>query len=490
MRNFDTSFALALVIALLFSFPFNGAAKVILIEVVGELSIDTTELETFDSALTQGQLSSFPQSSGVTELDFLLGHHVSTTVETPKAKKMERTLEKLGLLELDTTPQQQSGKLSEGYAQKDVSLEHTSDLDDQDNYLTNLAGFGSQLQILTANVHSETKTVLTNFPLDTTNDLLGNGLSNGFSKTQLRFSSEVSNPSSSANDYVEFLLESPVERVKPINTLTSLEKIIKFPLDSTSDDDQNGLTDGLDLASINLQYHKHSGVSQHLDDYLVILDVFPHDNYQPFNTTQVNAIFSQLKLDTTKNSELSGLSEGFEKTRLVMSDFDHSIVKFADDDFFYLLHTVTTDPLVLKQLELSKLFVSQFTLDTTQDSDGDGLTDGFENRFVALDFSLIDSDGDGLSDHLNLIGELHTPVGKVSSSIETFKIDSISTNALILSVKGQFQTGDTVHVLQTSNFLEWRTVFSATSTADGSAEYSFAVPTTDVQGFFRIVLVE
>ena len=107
----------------------------------------------------------------------------------------------------------------------------------------NLAGFGSQLQILTANVHSETKTVLTNFPLDTTNDLLGNGLSNGFSPTQLLFL-QTKLFFISANNYVEFLLiGSPVEGVKPINTLTIPNKLNKFPLDSKVIDDQNGLTE-------------------------------------------------------------------------------------------------------------------------------------------------------------------------------------------------------------------------------------------------------
>ncbi len=490
MLKFKTSFLFKLIICLLFNFSIDGGAKDVYIEVIGKLSIDTTDIEISASKLTSGQLNRVPNSDEFTLLDLLKGHRAQNKVETPVAITEARTVEYYGVITLDTTSQLTDVQLSEGYASNNVELGYGSETDNRDSYLLNLVGFDGQLKRNQEYSISETKTVLTSLELDTTVDSHMRGLSDGFSQTQIRFSSQATISNNPANEYIQFLQNSPIERSEAITESVSYERITALTLDSTNDNNLNGVSDGFELTSLNLEYHKQIGGSHSVDDYLGILEIIPKGDHQVLKRTEVNDISFGFTLDTSNDANESGLSDGFENTKIFLSGLDHSFGDFLDEDFFLFLHSGATDSVILKQFEVNSHLFSEFTLDTTQDSDGDGITDGAEARFVALDFDLFDSDGDGLSDQLNLIGEFHKPLPPVTSAIESFKIDSLRPNAMILLINGQFSIGDTIHVLQTSDFLEWKTIFSATSTTDGPVEYSFAVPLTDAQGFFRIVLAE
>ncbi len=123
-------------------------------------------------------------------------------------------------------------------------------------------------------------------------------------------------------------------------------------------------------------------------------------------------LVAAIKLDTTGDTDEDGLSDGEESFRYgtFVNRADSDLDGISDfQELFDGLNALNIVPRVSKALQL----VAGFTLDTTPDQDGDGLSDGRESESIGTRPLLRDSDFDGVGDFAELLdgrSPLRSPV--------------------------------------------------------------------------------
>lgn len=266
------------------------------------------------------------------------------------------------------------------------------------------------------------------------------------------------------------------------------ELIAAVRLDTTSDLDKDGLSDGFEQSrsgtSITLVDSDGDGV----DDFEEIFKGLNPLNIIPVITRTLELI-AGLKIDTTPDQDQDSLSDGFE-TRIVGTHplapdtnfngiLDFSELLNGGNPFFESPKLVTTS---------RNAFAAGFLLDTTDDSDQDGLSDGFENNVSMTDFRLIDTDKDGESDGIEVFNNTN-PLDQSNTGVPVrvqFGIRSIDSQFFTLYLEG---TGHTEVIVYSSNDLKtWTELTKFEFNQGDSFIQDFKVPTEFLFEFFRVVV--
>jgi len=185
---------------------------------------------------------------------------------------------------------------------------------------------------------------------------------------------------------------------------TTLELISQISLDTTGDTDGDRLSDGLERIVFGLNPELADSDGDDLSDFFELLrQTNPLQHAAP-DTTATLELIASLQLDTTEDSDDDRLSNGLERVVLgldpLLADSDGD----GESDFAEILRGLnalspeTAAPIV-KTLEL----LASLSLDTTDDSDGDGLTDGAESNRWFTSVNLADSDLDGVLDFREIL---------------------------------------------------------------------------------------
>lgn len=327
---------------------------------------------------------------------------------------------------------------------------------------------------------------LTSMGLDTTTKQESVGLSNGYvsKHPSLIYSDEINvRPDNLVNliGYVGEVVSSEDLLVSESRTiLTSLA------LDTTQKSEIDGFSEGFvhSKPSLNTESLQSAEKSNQFINFLWNL---PNTNNKVVNQSGIFELITSFVLDSTNDQDKDKLSEGFELNTIGLEFYRLENDGNDVDDYLGLISGYSKPQILTLESNRVADIYANFLLDTTNDTDGDGLSDGFEARFASLDYNILDSNGDGIADKIDLIGQLVSPPSHKQDRTAILEITSSAKDHLTLSIRGKFLMNDTIEVLQTSDFLKWETVFSATIT-DETDEYLFAVPTTDAKGFFRIIL--
>lgn len=489
--KFNLNLPILCFLFLIANFPCDAVSKNVRLEVLAQLSIDTTAIQPSTGDLTLGRLNNMPSDDGRTSLDILKGVGEREIENVLEPLNRQVAIQKITFMGLDTTTKQESVGLSIGYVSKNPSLIYNDKISVRPGNLVNLVGDVGEAVSSEDLLVSESRTVLTSMSLDTTKDSKIEGFSKGFVHSKPSLHPENLQSVDEENQLINFLGNLPYTNNKVVNQSGIFELITSFALDSTNDQDQDGISSGFELNTIGLEFYRLENDGKDVDDYLGLISGYFKPQIITLEINRGADIYSNFSLDTTDDANANELSNGFEKTKTFTSNQIDTSLNLNFEDTFLYLHQVQTIPSIIKQLDRSVVALNQFQLDTTNDTDGDGLSDGFEARFASLDYNIFDSNGDGMADKIDLIGQLVSPPSHKQDRTVSLEIISSAKDHLTLSIRGEFLMNDTIEVLQTSDFLKWESVFSATTTttaADGTDEYLFAVPTTDAKGFFRIIL--
>jgi hypothetical protein len=270
--------------------------------------------------------------------------------------------------------------------------------------------------------------------------------------------------------------------------------IASVQLDTTIDTDKDGLTDGEESfrfgTSILLADTDQDGESD-------FAEILKGDNPLSLLIPTVNRVLhlvAALKVDTTPDFDKDGLSDGVESeltgTHPLIPDTDFDGVYDLDEilgqgngnPFRFPVRLVTAQRVVQ---------AGGFLLDTTPDTDQDGLTDGYEQNVSMTDFRLKDTDMDNIDDGLEVImgtNPLDIIIIDPPSSL-VFGIQEVSDDAIILYFTG---TGNPVIQLYGSKDLKtWDLIDTLVVEGDDSF-YSnqISIPLNSDAEFFRAVIAE
>ncbi|MCD8535349.1 MAG: hypothetical protein LR011_11425 [Verrucomicrobia bacterium] len=259
-------------------------------------------------------------------------------------------------------------------------------------------------------------------------------------------------------------------------------------LDTTSDLDKDGLSDGFEQYQTGTSISLLDSDGDGIDDFEEIFKGLNALNIVPVLTRTLELIAS-LKIDTTPDQDQDLLSDGFE-TRIVGThpltpdtDFngisDFSDLLNGDNPFFESPKLVTTS---------RNAFAAGFRLDTTDDSDQDGLSDGFENNVSITDFRLVDTDKDGASDGIEVFNNTN-PLDESNTGVPVrvqFGIRSIDARFITLYLEG---TGRVDIILYSSSDLKkWSELTQFEFNESDSFKQDIQVPIEFLHEFFRVVV--
>lgn len=290
---------------------------------------------------------------------------------------------------------------------------------------------------------------------------------------------------------VAFHQQTPAQSViKSERTL-----IASIQLDTTIDTDKDGLSDGEESflfgTSILLADTDKDGESDLVE---ILKGGNPLDLVIPPPVSRVLNLVASLKVDTTPDVDKDGLTDGeeseFTGTHPLIPDTDFDGVYDLDEflgqgdgnPFRFPVRQVTAQRVVQ---------VGGFLLDTTPDTDRDGLTDGYEMNVSMTDFRLRDTDKDNIDDGLEvLLGT--NPLGIIiidPPSSLVFGIQEVSDDSITLFFTG---TGNPVIQLYGSpDLVTWDLI--DTVTVEGNDSFystQIKIPLELDAEFFRAVIAE
>lgn len=279
-------------------------------------------------------------------------------------------------------------------------------------------------------------------------------------------------------------------------SVTRSERILitSVQLDTTIDTDRDGLSDGEESfhygTSILLADTDQDGESD-------LAEILKGGNPLSLLIPTVNRVLhlvAALKVDTTLDSDRDGLTDGVESevtgTHALIPDTDFDGVYDLDEflglgdgnPYRFPVRLVTAQRVVQ---------AGGFLLDTTPDTDQDGLSDGYEQNVSMTDFRLKDTDKDNIDDGLEVImgtNPLDIIIIDPPSSL-VFGIQEVSDDAIILFFTG---TGNPVIQLYGSRDLKtWDLIDTLIVEGDDSF-YSnqISIPLNSDAEFFRAVIAE
>ena len=270
--------------------------------------------------------------------------------------------------------------------------------------------------------------------------------------------------------------------------------ITSVQLDTTIDTDKDGLSDGEESfhfgTSILLADSDQDGESDLTE---ILKGGNPLDLLIPTVNRALHLV-AALKVDTTPDFDKDGLSDGVESeltgTHALIPDTDFDGV--YDLDEFLGLGNGNPYRFPVRMVTAQRVVQSGgFLLDTTPDTDEDGLSDGYEQNVSMTDFRLKDTDKDNIDDGLEVImgtNPLDIIIIDPPSSL-VFGIQEVSDEAIILFFTG---SGNPVIQLYGSKDLKtWDLIDTLIVEGDDSF-YSdqIRIPLNSDAEFFRAVIAE
>ena len=396
-------------------------------------------------------------------------------------------------LPLDTTGDTDGDQLSDGI---ESSLFGTrTDLVDSDH--DGLSDFDEVLRSghpLSGTTKSQSRVLklIASLNLDTTEDQDQDQLSDGFEKQLL--GSDSSNPDTDGDlltDFQEVLYGSNLFRGTKAHTETTLELVVALLVDTTEDEDKDGLSSGFESVWFGLNPVLPDSDQDGLSDFEEVLNRMNGlSDPAHFSSTTTLDLFAAFTLDTTGDADGDSLTDGAESglffTSITHADTDmDGLVDFRE---LILQGNPFYDLQKLRQRTLELL--ANFRLDTTVDRDQDGLSDGVEMYITFTDIHLVDTDGDDVPDDIEVLfgtnpyHHLEIPV----SPRPVIRVGSVIDRKLLLTV--EVASAKLIILEQTDQFDGWQ-VLQSVVIDDGPQEpISFLIPIDTGKSFFRIVTQE
>ncbi|MDC0325484.1 hypothetical protein OAM01_01885 [bacterium] len=163
--------------------------------------------------------------------------------------------------------------------------------------------------------------LIADFDLDTTGDVDKDGLSNGMESILLGLDPNLGNTDrDQLSDFEEILRGlNPHLFANPIKVETTLDVIASLVIDTTSDSDGDLLTDGVELNLFFTQLNQADSDLDGINDFREIL--LRGNPFKGIKSTisQTLNLLARLQLDTTVDRDQDGLSDGIE-THVTFTD--------------------------------------------------------------------------------------------------------------------------------------------------------------------------
>ena len=249
--------------------------------------------------------------------------------------------------------------------------------------------------------------LISGLSLDTTGDSDGDQLSDGIERTLLGTLPDLLDTDGDGeSDFQETLISSnPLsEIIRPPSDIKSLELVAEFHFDTTEDGDEDGLSDGFERVVFGLNPSLADTDGDLVTDFLETLRETNPFRGPASSATIALELITEFQLDTTGDTDQDRISNGLERALLgldpLLADSDGD----GESDFAEILRGLNSlSPQNATPITTTLELLAALTLDTTQDRDEDGLTDGIESNLIFTSATLADTDLDGVSDFREIL---------------------------------------------------------------------------------------
>jgi hypothetical protein len=331
--------------------------------------------------------------------------------------------------------------------------------------------------------------VIAKWNLDTSGDDDQDKLTNSFETEIFASNPDRKDTNGDGNsDFLEYLLQITFEIFVEEKINNSIDILASFQMDTTLDSDNDGLSDGYETNNTSTSITQSMTYDLDLDDFY--LHILGAKLLTSDTKTEILELLTGTILDTTEDLDSDRLSAGFETYIAGTEDTGIDSDSNGISDFYQFLFQNYRN---FNEGQITSIFevIYATLIDTTNDLDKDGLSDGFEKESKIHNFELADTNGDGQSDTFNLLAGPYL-IGNENDIDPGMKLGvfHVSDSALTVTIHGKFQKGDSIKVLSSNDLITWSLNFELIISDPESDIYEFFIPITQVNEFFILEIIE